>query len=212
MPELRRDLFDVVAHEHKAAWRRPGREAAEIADERLARPEVEAGPGLVEDQQVGVRHQCPGDLDPPLLAGRRVPNAWSCRPPAPIWSRPAGVVAVAGRVGVPPRREGGVPGGDDHVECRQPGSIADSSRRPRSRRAAGDRGHRRRRLPRRGPPPSRSSARDTCSRRERGSSCPIRSGRRRPSAHRRRPTSRSGRGSSAPNAEPRRRSVAGSRG
>ena len=74
MAEPGRDLLDVVGDEDDRPWRGAGREPPEVPDERLARAEVEAGAGLVEDQQVGVRHQRPGDLDPAALAGRERPE------------------------------------------------------------------------------------------------------------------------------------------
>ena len=64
----------MVGHEDDAPGRGAGREPPEVPDERLARSEVEARAGLVEDQEVGIRHQRPGDLDAATLAGRQRPE------------------------------------------------------------------------------------------------------------------------------------------
>ena len=209
LPEAGRDLLDMVSDEDQAARRRPRRKATEVADERLPGAEVEARSGLVEDQQVRV-HQGPGDLDPPFLARRQRPERVVVESAgADLIEELAGAVAVC-RVGVPPRREGGVPGGDHDVEGRQArvdrrleagARVADLAPEvagidPADRLAEDF---------------ERWSARDRCSRRGRASSCPIRSGQGRPSARRRRRPSRSAPGSSVRSAARKRPSTAGSR-
>ena len=67
-----RDLLHVVGDQH--GRRRVGvhRQHRQRGHEVLAPAEVEAGGGLVEQQQLGVGHQRPGDLDPlalPLAEG-----------------------------------------------------------------------------------------------------------------------------------------------
>ena len=91
---------------------------AEVADERLAGAEIEARAGLVEDQQVGVRHQGPGDLDPPPLAGRELAErVRPARSPTPIAaSRSRARARSASVIRVPPRTEGRMARGHDDVE------------------------------------------------------------------------------------------------
>ena len=55
-----------------AGLARPAR--ARSREQRLAGAEVQAGRRLVEEQQVRVRHQRPGDRGPPPLAGRQRPE------------------------------------------------------------------------------------------------------------------------------------------
>src|SRR5258705_1366869 len=64
-----RDLLEVMSDEPDRAWSGLVGEPGEIADERLASAEVETRTGLVEDQEVRVRHERPGNLDAPPFAG-----------------------------------------------------------------------------------------------------------------------------------------------
>ena len=83
-------------------------------------PRSRLAPGSSRISRSGFRHQGPGDLDPPLLARRQRPERVVVEAAgADLIEEPAGAVAVGRRVGVPPRSEGGVPGGDDDVEGRQ---------------------------------------------------------------------------------------------
>ena len=70
----RRDLLDVVGDQHHGGRTGGAGKLGERRDEPLARAEVEPGGGLVEQEQVGVRQQCAGDLDPLTLAGREGPE------------------------------------------------------------------------------------------------------------------------------------------
>ena len=53
----------MVRHEHQDGRRRVGRELREGAHELLAPRQVEARGGLVQQQDLRVRHECAGDLD-----------------------------------------------------------------------------------------------------------------------------------------------------
>ena len=66
--EAGRDLLDVVAHQHRGRGVLVERERGQRADEVLAPAEVEAGRGLVEEQQLRVGHEGASDLDALALA------------------------------------------------------------------------------------------------------------------------------------------------
>ena len=62
-----RDLLDVVGDEDQRRRLHVGGELAEAAHEVLAASEVEAGGRLVEQHELRVGHERPGDLDPLAL-------------------------------------------------------------------------------------------------------------------------------------------------
>ena len=66
--EARRDLLDVVRHQDRGRRVRVHGQHGQRRDEVLAAAEVEAGGRLVEEEQLGVGHQRPGDLHPLALA------------------------------------------------------------------------------------------------------------------------------------------------
>ena len=69
-------LLDVVGHQDQRRGGEVGGELAEAAHEVLAPAEVEAGGRLVEQHQLGVGHQRPGDLHALALAlGQRAEAA-----------------------------------------------------------------------------------------------------------------------------------------
>src|SRR5262245_65235267 len=108
MPEARRDLLDVVRDEDEAARRRPPGEAPEVPNERLARTEVEARAGLVEDQQVRVGHQGSSDLDAPPLTGRERPERVRLEVTGADLGEPrTSPVTISVREVVPPRPQRG---------------------------------------------------------------------------------------------------------
>ena len=91
-------------------------------EERLARAEVEARGRLVEEQQVRIGHQRPGDRGPPALARRQRPVGMIGDPlQAEAVEQAARPRSVVIGVDVPPRFGGGVPGGHDERDRRQVG-------------------------------------------------------------------------------------------
>ena len=64
--EAGRDLLEVVGDHHERTL--PLRQLAEHRHQRLASAEVEAGAGLVEQEELGVGHEEPGDEHPLALA------------------------------------------------------------------------------------------------------------------------------------------------
>ena len=117
MPEPGWDLLDVVGDEGDRRERGVGRERRDPPDERLAGAEVEAGRRLVEQDELRLGHQGPGDEDPLALAGRERGERPALQPgqPEPLEGA-LGAPRIVGRVGVPPRRERGVAGAQHHVE------------------------------------------------------------------------------------------------
>ena len=112
-----RDLLEVVRDEddRRGSWCR--REPGEVREQRLARAEVEAGRGLVEEQEVRVRHQGPGDRDPPALAGGQRPvRLVRGRPDAQVREERPGAGTVRVAVLVPPRLGRRVAGGHHDVD------------------------------------------------------------------------------------------------
>jgi hypothetical protein len=70
------DLLDVVGDQGDRRGVRVGGQVGQAADEVLAGAQVEAGRGLVEQQQLGVGHEGAGDLDALALAlGQRAVEA-----------------------------------------------------------------------------------------------------------------------------------------
>ena len=65
----RRDLVDVVGHQHCRRRARVGGELRQPGDQVLAPTEVETGVGLVEQQEAGVGEQRAGELHPLAFAG-----------------------------------------------------------------------------------------------------------------------------------------------
>ena len=133
-------------------------------------PEVEAGARLVEQQQVGVGHQRPGDRGPPPFARgqRRVRVVGDAADPEAVEqaARPRPVVVG---VDVPPRLRRRVTGGHDQGRpASGRGGATPRRRSPRSRSAAGARANRPCRSARRGPRRSRRSATARARRREQG--------------------------------------------
>ena len=109
----------MVSDEDQAARRRPRRKATEVADERLPGAEVEAAPGSSRISRSGSGIRARAIWTRRFSPVDSVPNAWSWRAPAPISSRSSRARSRSAVVGVPPRSEGGVPGGDHDVEGRQ---------------------------------------------------------------------------------------------
>ena len=66
--EPRRDLLDVVGDQHQGRRLHVPGEHAEPATRSSRPPRSRPGGGLVEQHQLGVGHQRPGDLDPLALA------------------------------------------------------------------------------------------------------------------------------------------------
>ena len=66
--EARRDLLDVVGDQHHHRRARITDQPGDPAQQVLPAAQVQPGRGLVEQQQLRVRHQGPGDLDPLALA------------------------------------------------------------------------------------------------------------------------------------------------
>ena len=69
-----RDLLDVVRDQHDRARTGSGGQPGQVGEQRLARPEIEAGGRLVEEQQVRVGHQRASDRGAPPLARRQRPE------------------------------------------------------------------------------------------------------------------------------------------
>ena len=107
-----RDLLDVVGDQHHGRRVRVGGQRGQPADQLLPPGQVEPGRRLVEQQQLRVGHQRPGDLHPLALA-----LATACR----TGGRP-GPARRAGRAGAGPGR------------CRARRIPRASGRPPRSRR------------------------------------------------------------------------------
>ena len=78
-----RDLLDVMGDEHDRRRACLGGKSARSPMSDLARPEVEAGGGLVEQEQVRIGHQRPRDRGPPALARRTGSRTGGRRPPRP---------------------------------------------------------------------------------------------------------------------------------
>src|SRR5687768_9988367 len=66
--EARRDLLDVVRHHDDRGRERARGVVLERLEQRLARAEVEAAGRLVEEHELGVGHDGPGDLHALALA------------------------------------------------------------------------------------------------------------------------------------------------
>ena len=177
MVEARRDLLEVVGHEHDRPRSAVTPRVLEVAHEQLARgagrgwPSVRrasrrSGSGM-SARAIDVRRRSPAE---------RVANGWSTVGPRPI--RPASSPArspIGFVVHVPPRLERAVARGHDQGPGRQVGAHRRLDRRcRRCRSAGGARGHRRGRIARRARRPYRRSARATSRRPRAASSCPSR--------------------------------------
>ena len=66
--ETGRDLLHMVRHQDRCRGVRIHRQRRQRRDEVLSAAEIQSGGRLVEQQQLGVGHQCPGDLDPLAFA------------------------------------------------------------------------------------------------------------------------------------------------
>src|SRR5262245_13217431 len=126
-----RDLFDVMRDEDDR--RGPGArgEGREVADERLARAQVEAGGRLVEQEQVRVGHQGTCDRRPSALAGRERPElVIGDESHAEAFQQPASPFPVGVLVDVPPRLRRRVPGRHDQRDGAQRGAEPVLARAP----------------------------------------------------------------------------------
>ncbi len=105
------DLLDMVGDEHDGRRSWLAGEDGQVVDETLAGAQVEARRRLVEEQQVRVGHQRPGDRRAPALAGRqrRVVVIGHLSDPQPL-EQVAGARPVVLVVDVPPRLGGGMAG------------------------------------------------------------------------------------------------------
>ena len=187
-------------------------ESRQVVDERLAGAQVEAGARFVEEQQVRVRHERPGDRGPsPFARGqRRVRVVRDAADPEAVEQAARSRPVVVG-VDVPPRLCRRVTRGHDQGD-RASGRGGATPRRhsPLFRCVAGAHANRPCRSARRGRRRSRRSATARARSSRGGSSSRTRSARARPSAHRPGSSSRAVRGSPARHAgrrvpEPRRR-------
>ena len=69
--EQRRDLLDVMGHQGDRGQGRIRGEGLDPSDQRLPGAEVETRRRLVEQDELGLGHQGPGDEDPLALARRQ---------------------------------------------------------------------------------------------------------------------------------------------
>ena len=128
--EAGRDLLEVVRDHHERSL--PLRQLAEHRHQRLASAEVEAGARLVEQEELGVGHEEPGDEHPLALAlgeGGQLLTDVAGAPDPPEQGVRALVVGVG--VGAPPGLEGGVDAGHHGVVGgeRRPQALEDRTAR-----------------------------------------------------------------------------------
>ena len=71
--EPRRDLLHVMGHQHQRRGVRVLGQPGQPPHQLLPAAQIEPGRRLVEQQQFGVGHQRPGDLDPLALTLRQRP-------------------------------------------------------------------------------------------------------------------------------------------
>ena len=171
------------------------REHGQGRDEVLATAQVESGGGLVEQQQLGIGHQGPGDLHPlALTLAEGAEGAVEQMVGADLGEQLAGPVVVEVVVRLAPAPDHAVRRGDDDVADQLVARDA-LGERPHwsARSAAAARRRRRCRAPRRGSRRRRRSGGSGPRRPGAAWSCRRRWGRAPPSAHPRRPATRSGR-------------------
>ena len=112
------------------------RQRAEPHEQALAGAQVEAGEGLVEQEELGIAHQRPGQQDLLALAlGDHPEGPVRDVADAALGEQPVRLLPVVGRVGVPPRLERAVPAAGHDVAGRDvraqlPGHRAADQRRP----------------------------------------------------------------------------------
>ncbi len=106
----------MVGDQDGGGRRRVGGESGQAGDEGLAAAEVEAGHGLIEQHQPRLRVVGASEQDARALARReraeRARGEVADSHPVEGGGRRCPVIVV---VGVPPRLEGGVGGGHDHL-------------------------------------------------------------------------------------------------
>ena len=112
-----RDLLDVVGDQHHGRRVRVGGQRGQPADQLLPAGQVEPGRRLVEQQQLRVGHQRPGDLHPLALAlGQRAEPAVGQLLHAELVEQVPGPAGVEHVVLLAPAADHRVAGADDDVE------------------------------------------------------------------------------------------------
>ena len=116
MGEAGRDLLDVVGDQHGGRRLGVHGQHRQRGDQVLAPAEVEAGGRLVEQQQLGVGHQRPGDLDPLALALAEGAEGAVGQVPGPeLGEQLVGALVVELVVALTPATDDGVRRRDHHV-------------------------------------------------------------------------------------------------
>lgn len=111
--------------------RPPSRQFAQQRDQPFAATEVEAGAGLVEQEEVGIGHQETGDEQSLALPlGERADGLVDVLGAADEAEERLGAGELLVGVGVPPRFECGVHPGDDHLPGGQRGAQHLEQRAP----------------------------------------------------------------------------------
>ena len=107
--EAGRDLLEVMGHQHDGGGRGRG-PSREVGEELLAAADVEAGGGLVEQDEPGIAHQRAGEQHALAFAGRQGREAGASASAAQPKRSSSVERACAVGVGVlvPPRRQRGV--------------------------------------------------------------------------------------------------------